>query len=120
MVQIRQDINGDIEFKNNKFSLTSHLSDEEIAQSVKQELKTFLNEWFLDLSLGLPYMQIIFVKGTPAEVIEAALKDKIIRTVGVATLNRFDDLDLDSSRGLKVDFDITTINGNSITISEVL
>ena len=117
MVQIRQDIDGDILFENNKFSLTEHLSDEEIVQSLKQNLKTFLGEWFLDLSIGLPYIQIIFVKGTPPEVIDAALKNAIIKTEGIETLNNFQDLDLNSgTRALSAKFDVTTINGNSIPI----
>lgn len=120
MTQIRQDNDGDILFENNVFSVTENLSDEEIVQSLKQNLKTFLGEWFLDLSIGLPYIQIIFVKGTPAEVIDAALKNAIIKTEGVETLNSFDDLDLDSStRELNVNFDVTTINGNTININGV-
>lgn len=121
MTQIVQDDDGDILFKNNKFSLTENLSDEEIAQSLKQNLKTFLGEWFLDLSIGLPYIQIIFVKGTPPEVIDAAFKNAIIKTKGIRTLNNFEDLDLNpATRGLAVNFDVTTINGNTITIQEVI
>jgi len=117
MTQIIQTLDGDAEFKNNQFSLTTNLSDEEIVQSLKQNLKTFLGEWFLDLSIGLPYIQIIFKKGTPPEVIDAALKNVIIKTEGVNTLNRFDDLDLNTAtRGLNVNFDVTTINGNNIPI----
>ena len=120
MTQIRQEIDGDIDYTNNSFSLTENLSDEEIVQSLKQNLKTFLNEWFLDLTIGLPYIQLIFVKGTPVEVIEAAYKDVIIKTNGVQTLNRFDDLDLNvTTREMAVNFDVTTINGNTITITEV-
>jgi len=121
MTQIIQTLEGDIDFTNNTFSITKNLSDEEIVQSLKQNLKTFLNEWFLDLSIGLPYIQILFVKGTPPEVIEAAFKDAIIKTNGVETLNSFDDLDLDSgTRKLSVNFDVTTINGNNVTINEVI
>ena len=120
MTQIRQDDSGDILFENNQFSLTENLSDEEIVQSLKQNLRTFLGEWFLDLSIGLPYIQIIFVKGTPPEVIAAAFKNTIIKTKGVSTLNRFEDLDLDPvTRGLNVDFDVTTINGNNVTINGI-
>lgn len=120
MTQIRQTINGDIDITNNEMTLTAHLSDEEIVQSLKQNLKTFLGEWFLDLTIGLPYIQVIFVKGTPVEVIETAFKNAIIKTIGVSTLNSFDDLDLDTTtRELKVNFDVTTINGNTITINGV-
>ena len=121
MTQLVQNNDGDIDITNNKFSLTSNNSDEEISQRLKQNLKTFLNEWFLDKTVGIPYLQIIFVKGTPVSVIEAAFKGAIISTDGVATIERFDDLDLDTAtRKLTVDFDVTTINGNTVTISEVL
>ena len=121
MTQIVQTLGGDIAITNNKFTLTDNDSDEEIVQRLKQNLKTFLNEWFLDKTLGLPYLQIIFVKGTPVSVIEASFKGVIIATSGISTIERFEDLDLDAAtRGLTVDFDVTTINGNTITINEVL
>lgn len=121
MTQLRQDDNGDLLISNNRFSLTENNSDEEISQRLKQALKTFLAEWFLDSTIGIPYFQAVFVKGTPPEIISGLFKDAIIAVPGVLTLTRFDDLEYDpATREMKVSFDVTTINGNNLTINEVL
>ena len=69
----------------------------------------------------IAYFELVFVKGTPVDIIEAEFKDRIIGTDGVKTLSRFDPLSFDTaSRELIVSFDVKTINGNTITINEVL
>ena len=112
--------NDDLAIENNRFVLTVNDSDEEIRQRIIQRLKFFRGEWFLDLTEGLPYFQAIFVKGTPADIIEAAFKNRIIGTDGVVTLSRFDPIELDSKlRNLTVSFDVKTINGNTIFINNL-
>lgn len=119
MTQFKMDDNDDLAIENNGFVLTVHDSDEEIRQRLLQALRFFLEEWFLDNSLGIPYFQAIFVKGTPPDVIEAAFKDAILSTEGVVSLERFAPLDFNvSTRKLSVDFDVKTINGNNLTINE--
>lgn len=121
MTQILQTSDGDIAITNNKFSLTTHMSDEEIIQSLKQALKLFYGEWFLDLTIGLPYMQAIFVKGTPVEITESFFKETIIESKGIRSLNRFDSIEYDpATRKASIAFDVTTINGNNLTINEEL
>lgn len=121
MTQLKMNDNDDVAIENNRFVWTVNNSDEEIRQRLIQNLKFFLGEWFLDINQGVPYFQAIFVKGTPPEIVEAAFKDVIIGTDGVTDLKRFEPLDLNSAtRELKVDFDVTTINGNNLTINEVL
>ena len=121
MTQLKMDDNDDVAIENNRLVWTENDSDEEIRQRLIQNLKFFLAEWFLDKNEGLPYFQAIFVKGTPADIVEGAFKDRIIGTNGVNDLQRFEPLDLNSAtRELKVDFDVRTINGNNLTINEVL
>lgn len=110
MTQLKQDVDGDILFENNQFSLVE--GEDEIRQRLIQNLKTFLGEWFLDTTIGVPYHQLIFVKDTPASVVEDLLKDEILNTVDVIGLNRFEPLDLDRGpRLLSVDFEVQTIFG---------
>lgn len=121
MTQFKMDDNNDVAIENNSFVLTENNSDEEIRQRLIQRLKFFLGEWFLDVTEGLPYFQVIFVKGTSPDLIEGAFKDRIIGTPGVTTLNRFDPIDYSAAtREAKVNFDVTTINGNNLKINEVL
>lgn len=121
MSQIKLNSDGDIDITGNKFSLTVHNSDEEIAQRLVQKLKFFFGEWFLDVTQGVPWFQIIFEKGTSPDIIEGIIKEAIIETEGVVTLDRFEPLEYDpKTRELTVVFDVTTINGENLPINEVL
>lgn len=121
MTQLKVNSDGDLDITENKWSLTEHNSDQEISQRLTQRLKFFYREWFLNRNEGLPYFQAIFVKGTPPEIIDSFFKERIITTEGVVNLKRFAPLDLNaSSRVLSVDFDVVTINGNTININEEL
>jgi len=120
MTQLLMDENDDVAIVNNRMVMTVNNSDEEIRQRLIQRLKKFAGEWFLDINDGVPYFQAVFVKGTPADIIESIFKDVIIGTDGVDFLKRFEPLDLSGTRELTVDFDVQTINGTELQINEVL
>lgn len=108
---------GDIDFTDNTFSLVN--GQDEIRQRALQNLRTFLGEWFLDLSIGVPYIQLIFQKGTPPNLIDALFKSEILLVKGVTGLKKFDPLDLDpATRSLTVNFEATTTEGD-VAILEV-
>ena len=105
----------DLAIQNNNLALTTNDSDQEIEQRIRQNLLTYLGEWFLDITIGIPYLQLVYQKGVPAIMIEAAFKDVITNTPWVAALTQFDPIDLDSAtRRLTVNFSVRTIN-NTIT-----
>jgi hypothetical protein len=118
MTQLKMDETGDLAIENNRFVLTDNDSDQEIRQRLLQRLRFFLGEWFLDRNEGVPWFQAIFVKETPPAIIDAILKERIIATNGVVSLERFDPLDLDiEQRLLFVSFDVLTINGTILSIN---
>lgn len=103
MSQLKQTEDGDIEIANNQFSLAT--GSEEIRQRLKQNLKTFLGEWFLDTTIGVPYFQIVFDKSSPSSLIDDVFKDAILKTKGVVEIVEFKELDLNvGTRELTVDF----------------
>ncbi len=117
MSQLALDDNGDIAILNNKFSIINEQA--EIRQKLSERLQTFLEEWFLDVNLGLPYLQLIFVKGTPVTVIEDLFKNQIINTPGVTELSRFEPIELNAKREADLDFDVKTSFGeDAIKIQE--
>lgn len=121
MSQFKLGDDGDLLIDGNKFVLTQHNSDDEIAQRLMQRLRFFFGEWFLDVSEGVPWFQIIFEKSTSPDIIEGILKETIIGTEGVVTLDRWVPLEYDpKTRLVQVVFDVTTINGNNLVINEVL
>jgi len=113
MSQLKQTDDGDLAIENNSFSLVTE--SEEIRQRIKQNLQTFLGEWFLDTTLGVPYFQVVFDKNSPPSLIEDVFKAAILETEGVVELVEFTDLDLDSAtRELTVDFSYRDLFSDSV------
>jgi hypothetical protein len=116
MSQILQDQNGDLAIIDNKMHLVE--DNDEIQQRLKQNLKTFLGEWFLDTTLGIPYFQLIFQTHTPISIIEDIFKDEILKTKGIVELLEFSLKKYDKkTRKLTIDFKVKTLNG-SIALRE--
>jgi hypothetical protein len=82
-----------------------------VVQDVNGRLRTFLGEWYLDLTLGIPYMQAITVKAPDMTAIATAYKDQILGTPGVLTLDQFSARALPGTRALAVRFHATTVSG---------
>ena len=106
---LKLDENGDIAIENNSFvliGLTASTSLDEIEQNLKQRLRVFLGEWFLDQREGLPYFEHILVKAPDPVVLDTVFKRVIIGTAGVLELLSFD-LNLDTTnRKLTVSFKV--------------
>ncbi len=110
MSMLEQTSTGDIAIANNTFAIVD--KNTEVRQRLLNELRSFFQEWFLDLTLGIPYIQLIFEKGTPPSVIDAIFKDKILGVPGVTELKTYEALDIDVGlRQLNVDFSVRTIHG---------
>lgn len=117
MTDIRQTEDGDIYVAKN--TLTFINGGDEVVQLLRQRLKTFLGEWFLDTRMGVPYFQEIFKKNPSPIAVEAAFKNVILATPGVLELSEFS-LDIDSSlRELTVTLKAVGTDG-IIDFSEVL
>lgn len=118
MSQLSMTDDGDIYIEKNKFKLVDRKS--EVRQRLLQNLRTFFGEWFLDKSLGLPYHQVIFEKGTPTSVMESVFIDEILKTKDVTNLLKFAPLEMEpATRELTVDFEVATIFG-TVTVQETL
>lgn len=108
-MNLQTDSNGDIDIQNGQLVLVS--GQEEIRQHLEQRLRTFLNEWFLDLTIGVPYYDEVLKKNVNPNTIDSIFIDEILETPGVIRLLDFD-LDLDNAmRLLKVNGTVQTTDG---------
>lgn len=62
---------------------------EATAQCVKTRLQLLREEWFLDITAGVPYLQEICVKPENLPLAESEIKRTILETDGVASLDDF-------------------------------
>ena len=89
-----------------------------IDQFLRRRMKTFQTEWFLDETVGVPYLDAVFVKNPNPAVIEAVLKKEIIETPGVQALLSFN-LSIDNpTRTLSLRFEARTQDGSTLTFDE--
>jgi hypothetical protein len=84
-------------------------SPEGVAQKVKTRLGLWTGEWFLDKTIGTPYLQKILGYNT-ASLRDVALRTVILETDGVTALSNYSSvLGGPGPRGLTVSGTITTV-----------
>jgi len=104
--------NNDLDITNNELTLITGI--DETSQNITVNLKTILGEWFLDESIGVPWLNEIFVKRNSLSQAQAILIDQIRQTNGVKKIN---DLTFDfngSTRQLSVSTRIQSEDGDII------
>jgi len=117
MTDVAQEVDGDLKVVDNDIPFVN--GNEEVQQLLRQRLRTFLGEWFLDLTIGLPYFQEILKKNPNTVAIDAAFKNEILNTPGFLELSTFE-LDINAAaRQLTVTFTGITTDG-IIDFSEIL
>lgn len=117
MSDILLDDAGDIDLTAGSMTMTG-FGTVATAQRLKQRLRLFLGEWFLDRERGIPFIQQIFVKRPNAGLIDAIFKQEIISDPAILELQEFE-LDLDpETRVLTLTFRALTSEGE-INFSEI-
>lgn len=95
-------VNGDLVLTGDK---------EGIKQNVLQRLRMFFSEWFMDLSLGIPYYQQILVKNPDQGGIDALFVNAIINTPGITALTNYSFALDRATRVLSISFKALTTDG---------
>jgi len=101
------DINGDMQFGNGGFLVDS---PEAVAQAILTRLRLWAGEWFLDTSKGTPYEQAMLGTGK-AQTAEPAMRERILETEGVESLQEFQLIADTQTRRLKFIASVNTIYG---------
>lgn len=96
----------------NGVSKVTQTQSEVVAQRLKITLYTFLGEWFLDTTLGVPYFQQIFGKNRSKNAIDVIFQNIIAADPGVIEIREFSST-MDSSRGYSMEFSVR-VTGNDI------
>ena len=109
---------GEITVTDDDLSLTT--GAEAIRQHLTQRLRTFLQEWFLDFRIGVPWFQQVLKKNYDPVVVDAAIKGEIVNTPGIEELTSFSLEIITGTRQLNVTFQARTIEGDVINFEEVL
>lgn len=80
-------------------------------QRVTTRLYLLRNEWFLDLSAGVPYLQQIAVKPANRPLAASIIKQTIMATPGISSIEEFEFLFNSATRRFDVKARVLTIFG---------
>lgn len=105
-------ITNDLVFENFDFDLVEGL--DQIMQNLAIRLRFFRQEWYLDITQGIPYYQDVFIKGANLLQIESILKDEIVNTRGISEITRFESNYTAANRRFFVRFEALADSGESI------
>ncbi|MCH8821325.1 hypothetical protein IID23_02255 [Patescibacteria group bacterium] len=108
--QYALDENNDMILENGQFKTVDNGA--EVPQLVRSRLLTYLEEWYLDSTVGVPYFQLLLIKPFDLNQSESVLKQTIIETEGVQTLLTFESTFERTSRGYTVQASFETIYGS--------
>lgn len=81
---------------------------EAVGQHVRQRIKTFQGEWFLDTRVGVPWLDQIFAKAYDPVLAESVVKGCILDTDGVTGIESF---------SVSFDRGIRRLNTRNITVT---
>lgn len=86
-------------------------SADRVAQQIKINLLSFLGEWFLDNTYGVPYLEDILIKNPRMTTVETIMRNHINSVPNVTSVDALS-LDWDRrGRTLRVDFSASTDMG---------
>lgn len=112
MISLALNASNDIELDEKTGAIRMVSDGDEVCQNVRCRLLFYLGEWFLDTTVGVPYFQEIFTKPAEISLVESRLKNEILSTPGIASLDSFSTNFNAITRELRVSFSATTTYGS--------
>ena len=100
---------GDLLISNGDLVIVTGLT--EIQQNVLQNVRTFLGEWFLDNTVGVPYFQQILVKNPDQGKVDALIQNAILSTPGIVQLLSYASSINTQSRSISIQFKALSTSG---------
>lgn len=82
-----------------------------VQQRLKVTLLTFLGEWFLDTSIGVPYFQQIFGKSSSKDGVDLIFQQKLMEDPDVVEILEFSSTLDSAARTYIVRFRVKTVDG---------
>ena len=86
---------------------------ESVRQHLEVRLRTFLGEWFMDRTVGVPYTQQLFAEKIPnTTVIQTVIREEVEKTPGVTSLDSIDVEVFKNERRIKITIGVTSEEGD--------
>lgn len=110
MIDLALDNSGDLLIEDFDLKLINGV--DQIAQNLAIRLRFFMNDYFLDITAGIPYYEDFFIKAPNQIRIESLLKDEILQTEGIEEILSFSSNFDSSLRKFSVNFTARSVDGD--------
>ena len=90
---------------------------ETVEQRLFIKLRTFQGEWFMNTDFGIPYFQLILVKGVTQAVVDSIIKREILATQGVVSIIEYTSSLDTATRKYEAQFLVKEASGEQITVT---
>jgi hypothetical protein len=81
-----------------------------IAQNVFTRLRSFTNDWFLDIGHGIDWFNLLGQYNTAPQIIRA-VERTVLQTEGVISVQRIEVVSRSKQRGIRIEIEYTDIFG---------
>jgi hypothetical protein len=105
-------VTNDLQITDGDLSLVT--GSDAIAQDLQQRLQSWLGEWFLDTTWGIPFKQQILVKNPNLDLIQADILLATTDTPGVVQVTDFNFVYDNNARSLSVKLTVQDSNGQNL------
>jgi hypothetical protein len=114
-MDIKLDSDGDAVFINGALTLAgiTYYAQDVVAQRLTIHLRTWLGEWFMDTTYGVPYLQRILVKNVSKTTVDNILREEILKEVGVLEIQEFTSTFDAGTRSYACNFTVLTREGSA-------
>lgn len=101
----------DIVFDNSDTPSVTTEVRQDVAQRLKIKLSTYLGEWFLDITQGVPYYESVFKKGATKSSVDLIFQTMVLEEEDVLSIVSWDSSLDNSSRTYSLYFRVDTDSG---------
>ena len=115
-LNLKANENNDI-YLNDKGDFVLVSGSESVAQTIKSTLNTFLGEFFLDTSFGVPYIDLISGK-IILNAFDTAIKNVILNVKGANKISSFNTEYKESSKTYEITANVVVDKGETVSINK--
>ena len=112
--------NGDAVFINGPLTLAGirQSAQDVVAQRLTIRLRSFLGDWFINTTYGMPYFEKVLIKNVSKTTVDNIFREQILAESGVLEIQQFSSTFDASSRLYSCSFTVLTREGSaSVTVS---
>jgi hypothetical protein len=93
-------------------------NEKAIAQNVVTRLRSFTDDWFINIEHGIPWFALLGQRGTERRILRA-IERTVLQTEGVREVTRLEIIRRDGDRGILIDIEYVNVYNNNTALNNL-